>query len=260
MQTIWNVPLEEDQHPADFQLDKRKLIRRAGRPVKYQIQLDQTVQEDRATFGKLLTAGAINVLGYRPEALVGFLPGMESPAAADAFAAIKTAHKERVKAEKAAVDAQKGSLTAEALVHHCSDPKQFETLNKDRLSAKQEAESSVLFLETVKRHLDQKWRDLFTTLETFQKEQVDDLIGQIAPKAEAFNKKIRKLVQTWNKEAGPLLEKLAHVDQRYPSTVYFEQLSLGDTDLRDLKSLRAFPTIRYREQNQRFDFNLEVIE
>lgn len=268
MQTIWNVPLEDGQHPADHHLNKKKLIRRAGRPMKYQIRLNQTDPEDRATFGKLLTAGAINVLGYRPEALVGFLPGMTSPAAEEAFAAIKKAAKDRAKAEKAAVEAQKASTTADALVRQGNDPKQFATLNKERLKAKEKAESSVLFLDTVKRHLEQKWRDFFTTLQAFQKEQVDNLIGEIAPKAEDFRTQIRALFKAWNKETAPLLEKLSQVDQRYPSTVYFEQLTLGDLQLRELKSLRAFPTVQYIEPSKadaqkgaagRFSFQLEVI-
>ena len=107
--------------------------------------------------------------------------------------------------------------------------------------------------------LEQKRRDLFTTLQEFQEEQVAELIEAIAPKAESFNEQIRAIVQAWNSEAAPLLKQLAQIDQTRTEGVYFEQLSLGETDLRSLKTLRAFPTIIYRPQEKRFDFFLEVI-
>ena len=254
-----NVPMKK--FPGDYHLNKRKLIRIPGRGrlPSYQVTLNCKDPEDRALFRTLFADDALDVTGWKWQVLEGYLPGMESPAAQGAFEAIKTAEKNRTRAEKADRDAKQAFDTADALVRHGNDPEKFKILNKARIKAKQEVESSGLFLDTVTRHLEQKRRDLFTTLQEFQQEQVAELIGVIAPKAESFNEQIRAIVQAWNSEAAPLLKQLAQIDQSRPDTIYFEQLSLGELQLRELKSLRAFPTIRYRPDLKRFDFFLEVI-
>jgi hypothetical protein len=261
MPNIYDVPIEEGRFPGDFNLDKKRLIRSPGyKKVSYRVKLDRRSAEDRATFSRLLNDGAIDVMGYQWQVLEGFLPGMKNQAAQDAFEALKTATKQRAKAVKAAKDAQRDFHTADAGVRSNSDPEQFKELNKQRIQAQQELESGDLFAETVGRHLEQKRRDFFAILDSIKKEKVAEVLAAIEPITEEYTKAARALASYWKKEGAPLLEKLSNLDRRYPNQIYFQQLSMGDLQLRELKTLRGYPVIHYDKIKKLFSFKFEVIE
>lgn len=261
MPDIFNVPIEEDHFPGDLNLDKKKLIRNPGwKKVTYRVKLDKRVPADRATFRRLLRDGAIDVMGFQWEILEGFIPGMKEKGAQDAFEAWKEAMKQKVRAVKAAEDAQLAFHVTDANVQNNSDPEQFKVLNKERIKASNELESSELFKDTVERHVKQKRSDFFTSLEDFQKQEVSNMLAQIEPVSEKYTEGARALAAMWKKEGVPLLQKLADLDQRYPNIIYFEQLSMGDLQLRSLKTLSGYSVIHYDKLNRRFAFKFEVVE
>ena len=256
-----SVTVQGKVHPSTIQFQQGVSIEDLceqikGSPLDYLLNFDPGQEAHRQQFKSCLRSGDIDILGSSPDVLARIEPGFKSKRTQEIFQELKETERNGSTIMK---DLEKADLAV-------SKSLEIERKNLD-LSAvdgnrkllrerREHLEDVQIKVETYARKKADLWEKLFESLSDFQLKRVEAKVKEILPEMEKFNAQAKANNRHFQQNIAPKLRELNALNPASPGELYFTHLNLTDFQVRQLKTLEAFPQIKVIQD--RFEFHLEV--